>query len=55
MLEVIKDLPFTVVGVSRDAHKNGFPWDKEEDLTTNYERKFIERNLPIHALRLVRN
>lgn len=55
MLEVIRDLPFTVLGVSRDAHKEGFPWDTAEDITTNYERKFIERDLPIHALRLIRD
>ena len=55
MLAVVKDLPFTVLGVSRDAHNDGFPWDSEDDITTNYERKFIERKLPIHALRLVRD
>ncbi len=54
MLKVIEDLPYTVLGVSRDAHRNGFPWDNAEDVTTNYERKFIERNLPIYALRLQR-
>ena len=55
MLAVIEALPFTIIGVSRDAHKDGFPWAIEEDITTNYERKFIERELPIHALRLVRD
>lgn len=54
MLKVIETLPFDVVGVARDAHANGFPWDNSEDVTTNYERKFIERDEPIYALRLRR-
>ena len=32
-----------------------FHGNPPEDITTNYERKFIERNLPIYALRLQRN
>jgi tRNA (guanine-N7-)-methyltransferase len=55
MLGVIEDLPFTVMGVARDAHNTSFPWSVDEDVTTNYERKFIERDLPIYALRLKRN
>ena len=55
MLGVIEDLPYTVLGVARDAHRYGFPWEPSEDITTNYESKFIERNLPIYALRLQRN
>lgn len=54
MLGVIEDLPYTVLGVARDAHRYGFPWESSEDITTNYESKFIERNLPIYALRLQR-
>ena len=54
MLKVIEDLPYTVLGISRDAHNTGFPWELEDDVTTNYERKFIERNEPIYALRLQR-
>ena len=52
MLEVVKGLPFAVVGVAYDAHKNGFPWDSTEDVMTNYESKFVQRNEPIYALRL---
>ena len=55
MLAVISDLPFTVLGVARDAHNTAFPWPNEEDITTNYERKFIERNEPIYALRIQRD
>ena len=55
MLEIVEELPFEIIGVSRDAHNDGFPWEMSEDITTNYERKFIDRSLPIHALRLRRN
>ena len=55
MLDIVKDLPFEVLGVSRDAHKDGFPWPKEDDITTNYEKKFIEKDLPIYALHLRRS
>jgi len=54
MLKVIKDLPFDVVGVSKDAHNDGFPWRKEDDILTNYERKFVEKREPIFALLLRR-
>ena len=54
MLSVVQELPFDVIGEARDAHKFGFPWDSTEDVTTNYERKFIERDEPIFALRLRR-
>jgi tRNA (guanine-N7-)-methyltransferase len=54
MLSIIEELPFEVLGVSRDAHRDGFPWPKEDDITTNYENKFIDKGLPIFALHLRR-
>ena len=55
MLSIVPDFPFDVVGVSKDAHRTGFPWPVNEDVTTNYERKFIEKGEPIFALRLRRH
>ena len=54
MIEVVKDLPFSIIAVARDAHRNGFPWPNEDDITTNYESKFVEKNEPIYALLLQR-
>jgi tRNA (guanine-N7-)-methyltransferase len=45
-------LPLEVVGVSHDVERDGAPWP--DDIKTNYQRKFIERGLPVHAIEVRR-
>lgn len=45
-------LPFEVVDFRDDVAKNGTPWP--DDLVTNYQSKFIERDEPVYAAMLRR-
>jgi len=50
----IADLPFQVTGRVDDVRLNGVPWPEDEDVVTNYQRKFYEKNEPIYAIELSR-
>lgn len=52
LLAAIAGLPFLVAGRSEDVRRHGAPWPDE--VRTNYQRKFDERGLPVHALWLTR-
>ncbi len=50
----IEGLPFEVLGRREDLDRSGLPWPAEDDVITNYQRKFREKGLPVHALLLRR-
>ena len=50
----IDGLPFRILGRSNDVRSDGAPWPDEDDIITNYQRKFYDKNLPIYALWLER-
>lgn len=52
LLEALDGLPWIVRGVRTDVRAQGAPWG--EDVVTNYQRKFDERSLPVHAAWLLR-
>ena len=45
-------LPFEVIDFRDDVAVNGTPWP--DDLVTNYQSKFIERDEPVYAAMLRR-
>ncbi len=45
----IEGLPFEVIGETDDIRRDGPPWG-EDDVITNYQRKFYQRGLPVLAL-----
>ncbi len=45
LLDAVAGLPLTVVGRSEDIRAHGAPWPDE--ITTNYQRKFDERGVPV--------
>jgi len=47
-------LPFRILGRSDDVLHDGTPWPAEDDIVTNYQQKFYNKNLPIYALWLER-
>ncbi len=49
-LAAIQGLPLEILGLSRDIRAQGTPWPEEDDRVTNYQRKFYEKGLPVHAL-----
>lgn len=49
-LEVLEGLPLEVLGVRDDVAREGTPWPVEDDVVTNYQRKFLIKGLPVHAL-----
>ncbi|MED5369827.1 MAG: tRNA (guanosine(46)-N7)-methyltransferase TrmB [Myxococcota bacterium] len=51
--EHMEGRPFSLLGQSGDIGREGTPW--EEDLRTNYQRKFDEKGLPVHAVWLRRD
>lgn len=53
LLESAADLPFDVMGRTDDIRATGSLWG-EDDVVTNYQRKFYQRGLPVHALWLRR-
>lgn len=53
LLESIEGLPFEVLGRTGDIRATGSLWG-EDDVVTNYQRKFYQRGLPVHALWLRR-
>lgn len=53
LLESAADLPFEVMGRTSDIRATGSLWG-EDDVITNYQRKFYQRGLPVHALWLRR-
>lgn len=52
LLEAVAGLPLQVVGRSGDIRGHGAPW--ADEVTTNYQRKFDVRGIPVHALLLRR-
>ena len=50
----IEGLPLRVVGISESITEFGTPWDSNDDITTNYESKFIRQGLPVYACLLER-
>ncbi len=55
MLAVIPGLPLRMLAMTTDIARHGPPWPADDDVITNYERKFRERGLPVLALLLVRD
>lgn len=53
LLESAAPLPFDVLGRTSDIRAEGAPWG-DDDVVTNYQRKFYQRGLPVHALWLRR-
>ncbi len=53
LLESASCLPFDVVGQTSDIRATGAPWG-EDDVITNYQRKFYLKGLPVHGLWLKR-
>ena len=53
-MQAVESAPFRVTGQSDDILNNGPPWSTEDDITTNYERKFHEQDLPVYCLELER-
>lgn len=53
LLASVEGLPFEVLGRTADIRATGAPWG-EDDVITNYQRKFYLRGLPVHALWLRR-
>ena len=49
ILADIDGLPLSVIGLSESVHETGTPWPAEDDITTNYESKFIRQGLPVYA------
>ena len=54
LMSCIDGLPFRIVGQVDDVRQNGTPWPEEDDVVTNYQQKFYNKNLPIYALWLER-
>lgn len=50
--EPLPRLPLTISGRSEDVITGPAPWP--DDIETNYQRKFRERNLPVYAIELIR-
>lgn len=50
--EPLPPLPFVLTGRAEDVTRGPAPWP--HDIETNYQRKFREKGLPVHALELVR-
>jgi tRNA (guanine-N7-)-methyltransferase len=46
-------LPLQVIGRSDDVRVD-LPWDRDDDVVTNYQSKFDRRDAPVHALRMRR-
>lgn len=51
--EGAQGLPFELLGRSDDV-RSELPWDREDDVVTNYQSKFDRRDAPVYALRMVR-
>ena len=49
LLESIQGLPYEVLGQTDDIRRDGSPWG-EDDVITNYQRKFYQRGLPVLGL-----
>jgi tRNA (guanine-N7-)-methyltransferase len=47
LLQAVEGLPFEVLGRCEDLRVDGAPWPDE--VTTNYQRKFDERGVPVLA------
>ena len=45
----LQDGPWELVARVEDTERHGLPWG-EDDVVTNYQRKFVERGEPTHAL-----
>lgn len=45
----IEGQPFEILGQTDDIRRDGPPWG-EDDVVTNYQRKFYQRGLPVLAL-----
>ncbi|MBN1336177.1 MAG: hypothetical protein JXB39_09465 [Deltaproteobacteria bacterium] len=50
ILAVLDGLPFEVVGRSDDIASEGPPWPPDDDVVSSYQRKFLDRQAPVHAL-----
>jgi hypothetical protein len=50
----IKDQPFEIVAQVEDIGRNGVPWPEDEEITTNFQRKFQNMGLPVHGMVLRR-
>jgi len=48
-------LPLALLGRSDHVARDGTPWPADDDRVTNYQRKFDERGLPVHAVWLQRD
>jgi tRNA (guanine-N7-)-methyltransferase len=54
MLSAIEGLPFRLVGRSNDVQHDGPPWPADDDIVTNYQRKFYVKDEPIYAVEVER-
>jgi tRNA (guanine-N7-)-methyltransferase len=50
----IAGLPLRLLARVEDLGANGTPWPADDDVITNYQRKFIQRGEPVHAMWLER-
>ena len=53
-LAAVEGLPLRLLGQSAHIARDGTPWPAEDDVITNYQRKFNERGLPVHGVWLER-
>jgi len=53
-LAAVEGLPLALLGRSADLARLGPPWPAADDCVTNYQRKFDERGVAVHALWLQR-
>ena len=49
VLDAIEGRPFQLPGLTRDVERDGPPWG-DDDIETNYQRKFRERGEPVKAV-----
>lgn len=54
MLAAVEGLPFRLIGRSDDVEHEGPPWPEDDDIVTNYQRKFYKKNEPIYAVEVER-
>ena len=54
MLESMAGLPFVMSGRSEDVRALGTPWQGQDDVITNYQRKTYVKGLPVYAVELTR-
>jgi tRNA (guanine-N7-)-methyltransferase len=54
MESAIADQPFEILAQVEDMGRNGVPWPEQEEIVTNFQRKFERKGLPVHGMVLRR-